>query len=315
MKKILIIIVTIFSILFLDSCSNTLNPYAPFRQRFVLSGIIRSDTSYQVITISKSYQPANYNPSTDTENVAVLGVEVNMWCNDTLYALRDTSIPRTDTSKYKSNVSFYYCNNFRPPANSYIEIQALLPNGLLLSSTTTTPDAGFGFFDIASNNTFDPAVNSQIYMGWKDLGNVYYVPRISIVYYQKGDTTAKEFLVPLSYINQNNSLSPNYPQPTKINFFTIDQSTLDEAMREISGNDPNKKDFTISKMIVYIIVYDENLSTYYSSLQHSINDYTVILDAGDYSNISGGFGIFGSYYKASWRIDLSRLYINSFGYN
>jgi len=314
MKKLLFLLLIFFPVLFFASCSNTLNPYAPFRERYALSGIIRSDTSLQVITVSRSYQPPNYNPGADTENVAVLGAEVNMWCNDTLYALRDTSIPRSDTSHYKSNVSFYYCNNFIPPPNSDIEIQALLPNGILLSSVTKTPDAGYGFFDAASNTTY-PTSHPQLYVGWNNLGNIYYAPRISIIYYQKGDTNSKELLVPLSYINQNGKLTPNYPQPTKINFFTIDNSTLDEAMREISGSDPNKNDFTISKIMVYVIVYDENLSSYYSSIQNSVDNFTVILDAADYSNITGGFGIFGSYYKASWRIDITRSYLNSFGYN
>ncbi len=315
MKKLLIAILTLISISIFYSCSNSLNPYAPFRERYVLSGIIRSDTTLQVVTLSKSYQPARFNPFADSENVAITGAEVNVWYNDSLYIMRDSSIARVDSSRYNSNVNFYYCKNLKPAPNSYVEIQALLPNGLLLTSITKTPDAGYGFFDQASNDTFDPTQNSQIYVGWKDLGNVYYAPRISIIYYQKGDTNPKNFFVPLSYFNQNGNLTPNYPQLTKINFFTIDYSTLNEAMTELSGTDKNKSDFTISKIIVDVIAYDENLSTYYSSLQQSVDGFTVNLDAADYSNITGGFGIFGSYYKASFRIDLVRSYINSFGYN
>lgn len=315
MKKFLVIILSSISFFVLNSCSDTLNPYAPFRERYVLSGIIRSDTTLQVVTLTRSYRPSGLDPSADTENVSIVGAEVNVWYNDTLYVMRDSSIARTDTSRYKTNVNFYYCNNLKPAPNSYVEIQALLPNGLLLTSITKIPDAGYGFFDQASNNTFDPTLNSQIYVGWKDLGNVYYEPRISIIYYQKGDTNPKNFYVPLSYFNQNGKLTPNYPQLTKINFFTIDYSTLNEAMTELSGTDKNKSDFTISKIIVDIIAYDENLSTYYSSLQQSVDGFTVNLDAADYSNITGGFGIFGSYYKASFRIDLVRSYINSFGYN
>jgi hypothetical protein len=315
MKKFVISLLSIISISLFYSCSNSLNPYAPFRERYVLSGIIRSDTTFQVVTLSKSYQPNGFNPYADSDNVAIAGAEVNVWYNDTLYIMRDSSIARVDTSRYKSNVSFYYCNNLKPAPNSIIEIQALLPNGLLLSSITQTPDVENDFFDQASTSVLDPSQTSQIYVNWKNLENIYYLPRISIIYYYKGDTNQREFLVPLNYSIQNGKEVPNYPQITKTNFFTIDISTINAAMAAISGNDSTKGNYTISKIIVNVIAYDQNLSTYYSSLQQSVDGFTVNLDAADYSNITGGFGIFGSYYKASFRIDLVRSYINSFGYN
>lgn len=313
MKRILYIIA--FPVLFFYSCSNSLNPYAPPRPRYILNGIINNDSPFQVVTITESYRPPNFNPTTDTEDVSIKGAEVNIWYNDTLYALRDSSINRQDTSRYSSKVNFYYCNNLKPGPNSDIEIQALLPNGLLLSSVIRTPDVEYDFFDPASVTVLDPNLISQVYVGWKDLGNVYYAPKISIIYYQKGDTTQKEIAVPLNYVNQNGSQVPNYPQPTKINFFNIDISTINQVMSSIAGSDKNKSDFTVSKMMVDLIVYDSNLSTYFSSLQQSIDGFTVQLDASDYSNITGGFGIFGSYYKVSYRIDITRAYINSFGYN
>ena len=44
------------------SCDQSINPNAPFRERFILNGIMKSDTSYQIVTLTHSYQPEGYDP-------------------------------------------------------------------------------------------------------------------------------------------------------------------------------------------------------------------------------------------------------------
>ena len=68
-------------------------------------------------------------------------------------------------------------------------------------------------------------------------------------------------------------------------------------------------------MDVQLIVYDPNLSTYYSSMQEATDGFTVRLDQPDYSNVTGGFGIFGSYVRTELKVKFTKEYLKTFGYN
>ena len=123
--------------LLLLSCEAPFNIDGPFRQRYVLNGIMNNDSTTQYVYISRTYRPTNEtNPSSDTTDKFVPGCLVNIWYRDTAFTLRDTAVVRTDTSRYTDSVHFYYIKNLQPDPGKSIEIQAILPNGLLLKSST-----------------------------------------------------------------------------------------------------------------------------------------------------------------------------------
>ncbi len=98
MKKSLKLFLLLTSAFLFYSCNNTFDPNAPFRQRYALNGIMRNDTTLQIVTISKSYEPADgFNPLTSHQDPAVTNAQVNMWYKDNLYQMRDTTIVRHDT--------------------------------------------------------------------------------------------------------------------------------------------------------------------------------------------------------------------------
>ncbi len=315
MKKIILYAVLPVLVLISFSCQNSLNPNAPFRERNILTGVMRSDTTLQIVTLTHSYEPADgFNPYTNTTDPAIIGAEVNMWYRDTLYEMRDTTLPRSDTSQYKDSIHCYYVNNLRPEPNQYVDIEALLPNGLLLQSFTKTPDVSpNGFWDYNNDKVIPPAVNNFVYIKWKGLTGVLYSPKIVITYYKKGSTEALEYPVPLYYSNLDGVSTPIYPKQTKENSITLDMSTISRALNDLP-NGESKSDFSIAEMNVHMIVYDENLSTYYSSIQLGADAFTVRLDLPDYSNVKGGFGVFGSYIRTNFQIKFTYDYLHSLGY-
>ncbi len=317
MRKLILITALTASALLIFSCNNSVNPNAPFRQRYVLTGIMRSDTNYQVVTLSKSYQPeGGINPLSDSTDPAIVGAEVNIWYRDTLYRLRDSAIARTNTSRYTDSVHFYYVNNLKPLPNQALEIQALLPNGILLKSVTQTPNVDFTkFFDSKDNINIPPVDSNYIYIGWQPLNNVLFLPKMVITYMKKGSSQQFEKEVPLLYTNINGKSTPVYPSTTKENFLSIDTSTITQALNEIPGHDENKTDFIIGHMKITICVYDQYLSTYYTSIQINSNGYNIQLNQPDYSNIQGGYGIFGSYVKTFYTLRFTYAYLKSTGFN
>jgi hypothetical protein len=85
-------------------------------------------------------------------------------------------------------------------------------------------------------------------------------------------------------------------------------------MREISEGDPDKERYKILSLMIEITVLDHNLSSFYSAGRLQSDGYSITVDQADYTNITGGLGIFGSYIKRVSAIRISRDYIMSFGY-
>ncbi|MGD1005803.1 MAG: DUF4249 family protein [Ignavibacteriaceae bacterium] len=316
MKSTLFIIFTLPAVIFY-SCEVPFNPNAPIRQRYVLTGIMRNDTSIQIVTLTKSYQPSvGLNPISNTEDPSVTDAEVDIWYRDTLYELRDSSVMRTDTSQYKDSVHFYYAKNLQPAAGEYVDIQAILHNGIVLQATTQMPAVSQSdFFDADDDVTIpSTAGRSFIYIGWQAIANVYYQPRIVIDYYIKGSTDLQTKVVPLYYITENGNQTPVYPTQTTENFFDIDTSVINNALNEIPQNGLSKFNYTIADIDIQMIVYDEYLSTYFSSLQEGADAFTVQLNQPDYTNIQGGYGIFASYIRTDLYIRFTADYLSSLGY-
>jgi len=315
MKKSLKLFLLLTSAFLFYSCNNTFDPNAPFRRRYALNGIMRNDTTLQIVTISKSYEPADgFNPLTSHQDPAVTNAQVNMWYKDTLYQMRDTTIVRHDTSRYKDPVHCYYVNNLKPEENQFIDIEALLPNGLLLKSSTKLPAAPpNSFFDNNNDKAIPPTDKDSIRVKWAALDNTIYSPKIYIIYYVKGSSQEKKWEVPLFYTTENGKDTAIYPKQTKKNYVDLSMATIEKVINEIpQGN--SKKNYSISALEVEVVVYDVNLSTYYLSLQNGLDAFTVRLDSPDYSNVQGGYGIFGSYYRTDYSMRISYNYLKSLGF-
>ncbi len=317
MKNVFIKIIFFFFILLGLSCKNVLDPNAPLKERYVLTGIMRSDTTLQIVTVTHTYRPSgsNTDPNSYTTAPYILGAEVNLWYKEKLYEFRDTVLTRIDTSRYNEPVHCYYVNNLKPNSNEYIDIEALLPNGLLLQSTTKTPAAdSLTFFDSAS----DKLVSNQkfaknITIKWKPFDRVLYVPKVEITYYKSGDLTKHFKEVPLLYFDDNGKSTPVFPKATSASAMTIDFKTITQALNEIAAGDA-KKNYSISDIKITVITYDPFLSAYYSSIQPAANGFVVTLDEPDYTNILGGYGIFGSYIKRSFKVNFDLQFLKDLGF-
>jgi hypothetical protein len=316
MKRFRILLLVIPFMLLNYACNNTLEPNAPFRQRYALNGIMRSDTSLQIVTLTKSYEPSDgYNPLTNTEDPAVIGAQINIWYKDTLYPMRDTTIVREDTSRYQDSVHCYYVNNLKPEENQYLDIQAVMPNGILLQSTTQLPEVdSYGFFDSNDDVSIPPTDKDYVYVGWNAQPNIVYAPRIYIIYHHPlGSSTAQKMPVPLFFTNDNGNQTPIYEYPSEDNSVQISMETIKQYLNNIVQGD-DKTNYYINGLEIELVSYDVNLSTYYYSIQTSQNDVTVQLDRPDFSNVQGGYGVFGSYVRTTYNLKFTQDYLKSLGF-
>lgn len=306
------------SFLFLIGCDDNFNPNGEYKEIYALTGILKGDESSQTVTLSHVYRIDGFDPYSNTIDPAIVGADMRIWIGDSVYVFHDSSIVRTDTTRYSTPFYYYYNNQFTIPVNKTIQVEVLLQNGKRLKAETKSPNEVR--FDKASNTILPPDSNGLISFIWNEQTEpLFYAPQLTIRYLQNvnGATLEKIKVVPIKYVSQNNEQVPVYPKASNKVSVLYQTDALNKAMREISEGDSNKANFSLfQKQVFSVIAFDLNLTRYLSATDQSFDDLTVTVNESDYTNVDGGLGIFGCYtIKDFGKVELSKDYVESFGYN
>jgi hypothetical protein len=326
MKKALWFLLIIL-FLFFESCSDDFNINDPNHQEiYVLNCILRNDNSIQYAIISKNeFTESGTPPASNSTYQNIKDLNIKIFYNDSVFVMRDTTIQLTDSGNI-TRVSCYYAKNLIMKPGKIIRIEASVPDGKKLESTIQVPAISYGSFSSNFPQVFQSGYQVRPYYSWRwtgsteDITSILNLPQLEIYYqkYEGGTYVDKKIFVPLAiyYIYDENG----NPIPVKVelsffNYCVTTLETVNKTMQEISGDDPNKKNYIINKVLFSVISLDPELSRFYSAYNTYAEDFTIKLRQTDYSNIEGGQGIFGAYYKFSKPLVVDSLYISSFGYH
>jgi hypothetical protein len=228
--------------------------------------------------------------------------------------MRDTTIARQDTSRYKTPVNYYYVRNFKPVSETPIDVRVEMNNGRILSSSTKIP-AGL---KIDSVDMVIPSKDKPNFsFVWKNNSEgTYYLYRFRFYYTVKNGSNTTWYIkeVPMTYLKSDNQYYPYFPTVTKNTKVIYDNPCLDSAMIQISRGDIDKSKYEIKKAEFEVIIFDKALSDYYSSSHGYLDDFSIRIDQTDYTNINGGYGIFASYLDQKISVEFNEKYVLSFGY-
>jgi hypothetical protein len=299
----------------LVSCKEDFDAFGDLKTQYALTCMINYDDTYQIASLTKTYLVDNYNSYSNETDPNIRGALIRVWNGDSVAVFnRDTTLERTSGSQYKTPYYLYYTKKFAPDASSSkLEIEAILPNGILLSSSAILPSAiSFSYND----KKVPPTGKTHVDFTWNpgEIDNAY-LTKVSIYYY-KADDPKKTLIayVPLKYIEENGTLYPVDPQPTNSNTISVDIETISKTMELISKDDSNKSNYVILGPYLEVVSFNKSMSTYFNSISRTNDTYTVNLNEVDYSNITNGLGIFGVYRNAYKSFDFTHAYIKSFGY-
>jgi len=316
--KTVILNILVISVLFFLSCEDNFSPYGQFQEKYILTCVLRGDTTLQTATLSHSYMPDSVDPLNFNEDPSIIGADIRVWYEDSVYIFRDTTTVRVDTSRYNSPFHYYYNNRFKVLNLRSIEIEVLLQNGRRLRAASITP-AEIVFK--SNSSVIIPPVNSdlvQFFWEGQESGT-FFSPKFEIKYLHNvnGNIETKSIEVPLKYENKNGDLFPVFPQTSNRLSVIYTMDAVIKTLEKISEGDSEKGNYTIFQTPIFnLLAFDNPLSTYLSSTDQSINDLTVNVNTADFTNINGGLGIFGSQTKKNYStIKFLPDLIQSFGYN
>lgn len=319
MRKIILILILIGSSLFTSSCSDTnFSPYGDYQEKYIMNCILNPDSTFQIVTLNKSYMVNNYDPISSTEDNFVKGALVRLWNgNDEVVILKDTVLTRTPGDLYTKPYRVYYTKNFKPKTATNIHIEALMPNGKRLSSSTFMAKQPMKIEPLDSMRFYPKEGLGYAGAKWStDQSNAVFAPKATILYSRQGmfGDKVQRISIPANISNINGNIVKYYPQPTSYSYWQIDSSAINYTMRSISEGDPSKDKYSVYSMIIEVSLLDNNLSLYYNSTSRGKDLYSVIIDETDYSNISGGYGVFGTYAKFSIVLTFNPTFLQKLGY-
>jgi len=316
MKKLKSIVLFPLAIILLSSCEEEFNPYGEFKESYIFNCIIRGDTTFQIATLDRNYVADGLNPYDNHVDPALKGAVVRIWYGDSVKILKYGEMQREDTSRYTTPFSYYYADNFLPPANTNMEVEVLLPNGKKLNSSTHVPEAVY-ISNIYSDKIIPPVDKDYLQMRWAlEKTNQIYVPFLYINYFKKvnGVNIRHRMEVPVHWEKSGDLYLPKYPIASDAVAIIYEMDVIDIAMEQISAGDPNKSDYTILAATFHVLALDDFLSTYYSATNIASSGFSIKLDETDFTNIDGGYGIFGSFTMSKYAAKFTHRYIESFGY-
>lgn len=321
----------------LESCNTDFNINAPHQDVYVLNCILRNDTSIQYATISKNYFTENgAAPPSNTIDPNIKGVNIQIFNNDSAFVMRDTTVELTNSGS-SVQVDCYCVRNLVLEPGRTVRIEAALPDGQTVRSTIQIPvcftDPSFLSFPQSYYTVDRPTIgvhSKKTYVKFpayvwsfgrdnKWVTDVLSSPHCEIDYERNegGTYVNKKTIVPLTYGFLTDNIGITLSPDLNLSFNYIASTSLeavDRTMQEISGSDPYKNNYIITRVVFTISSLDPELTRYYSAYEVYLNSPTVKLRPTDYSNIEGGKGIFGIYYKNSISLVVDKDYISSFGY-
>jgi len=297
---------------FINSCDESFNPYTTFKQNYGVACILRSDTTLQITSLFKSYLDENNNqPKLFFEDNA----DVRIWRGDSVYRLTDTMFVLSESN---DSIKCYYSNKFIIDSNEDIEIEILLSNGKRLKGISKTPS------DISFKNTSEviiPPVNKDIIqILWNPAGlENFYTAQMKIKCEMIENGTNKIFyrVLPKSIVTVDGITTPVYPKPGKSASVVYNIDAISWYLQSFADSLSNSNAVTIHQSIeVEIITFDREVSRYISVSNSSTDNLSIRFDEGEYTNISGGLGIFGSQISTKYsRLKFLESYVSSFNFN
>ena len=323
MKKVLYVFIAFISIISF-SCDDSVEMFVPgsdAKTEYVMNCVMNINADSQIVTISKSYISDPANPESYTDDPFISGAEITMVYKYFTFQFKETSMERTDTTRYKTQRKFYVAKTVPFMGGDSVKITAVLKNGKILKSALqvqSNPVVSKNTTVISNRRSTPSGLSTGFSWKMDPLKIKMYSPHLLINYQKfKNGVLQPEIYqkdIPSKLIKDGNRWVPIYYNLIRTNSATFDFNAMDSAMVEIEPDFYKRPQIKIINATFRILMYDEFLSQYYIQNNGYMDNVTVKIDENDYSNINGGLGIFGSYQVYNTTVYFERDYIYQFNY-
>ena len=305
MKHLLLI-----PLLVLFSCDEAFSPSAPGEPKMVLYSILTTESDTQYVRVYSTYVPPGNDPLKNPEDRPVTDATVTMSDRTTIVTFRNVSVPRSDKSRYASDISAYTAYPFRAKNNTTYTLTATSPTLGSATSTATVPGRGeisIPYFYYLDNPWRYSGLSPTASLKLSPLATAFMV-KLFIEYEARGDDLRQHIMrweVPakldvvscpheiyrFNYPKLKRRSTPSVSRIDQRDAFGFTHFAYRRSMEMISERNLNVK---YRRVVYYLIQFDETWYRYYGVANAVSDKFTVWLDEPDFTNIQSGVGVFAS---------------------
>ena len=325
MSKYITLLLNFLATLFLLSCNQPFDPKAPFQEQLVVFSVLSTDRNAQFVRVERNYMPPDFDPLAVVADKAIPGAQVTVTDGIATYRLRDTTLPRLDTSRFKSPLHSFVMSPFSAQAGKTYRVTVQSPGLVSATATATVPSKSFPSMAITVSTILDNPDRFKSNEGM--VFNVVlstitrgFVGRLFLDYevLEGSEWVSKRTEVPLLALDPKvPSLKyVTYPQMiarTSTGFAAqVFKNYLYTAtLNSISFDRYKSNKLIFNRVVFQVLQADKNLFNYFN-VAHAYRDaQSIRLDEPMFSNVAGGVGLVGAYALDS----LVHLLPEDFAYN
>jgi hypothetical protein len=291
------------------SCEQPFDPKADLDHQIVLYAILSNDRAEQFVRVEQNYMPPGSDPNQDTSNTALSDVIVTVKDASRLYRFRDTILSRQDISRYRSPMQMYVLSPFIPEhGKSYTVLAQSRSMGMAYSTVLVPYGADL---TIAASTWIllqDPITRGpgELIQFSALIGSKGYIARVYLYYdVLKGSEWVEERVeLPLgTWRTEKDYYGLDllyYPQmtasPSTGRFsVTYKNGFLQSIIKNLTTVRYASNKIIYKWVVFNVLLADQNLYDYYTSIQEYRDPRSIRLDEPTYSKVNGGLGFAGAY--------------------
>ncbi len=290
------------------ACEETFSPKGPFTRQLVVYSVLTNQSDSQYVRVFTTYDPPSFDPYGQPTDTPVLGASVTMDVDGSTIGFREFALPRPDHSRFADSVHAYIAEPMALQRGKVYRLTVQTADLGTLQGETSVPQPGVlmvnNRYVLEAPGTYleDLSVSAQLSsMAYGFLIRIF----IDYEVFQGGVWTRYREEVPqrVSGDASSGTLQVEYPRLTRRQ--NDPRSTLPGGTTVFTGRAYRWLIGSISSRYALVpmrfqnaicILYQTDLPLYvYYSLANGFQDeFSIRTDAPDYSNLQGGFGVFGS---------------------
>lgn len=301
-------------------CEGPFTPKGDYRDRMAVYGVLTNRTDSQYVRVYTSYDPVGFNPLANTKETSVRGAEVRVSESMRQYRFVETIVQRSDKSRYKDDIVSYVAYPFSiEPGKTYNLAVSSAQYGTV-SSTVTVPKRGrvqfYNPYVLKGGGEKDEQV---VVYGWIRELTYGVLIRLYLVYeaLEAGRWVTHVEEVPASVKQRTGGITEElYPNLRRREsrekivdkeaneMFVFTRTAYFRQIDAINARYPVGS-VRLKYGLGILTQVDQNFYTYWKLVRAFEDEFSIRTDFPDFSNVSGGLGLFGSMVEDSAWVDLT----------
>jgi hypothetical protein len=275
----------------------------------VIYSVLTTESDTQYVRIYTSYNPPENDPSKNPDEESVTDATVRVSSDSSVYEFQQIVLQRPDTSRYSSSIVAYACYPFRPARGKTYRLSVSSPTLGAATAVTTVPGVAsispLNFFCLSSpfhgsSETYGVQVilSSQAKGFLAKIYVDYLATTVDGGYKFKRREIPKAAKLISAWQGTWEYFYPAIRRKTMVNagdaeveVFSTDAwimlLTKDIAVEDGLGS-------LFEQAVFQVVQFNPPLYDNYGTANLFRDPFSVRLDEADYTNISGGTGVFGS---------------------